>query len=311
MLIKRRWGGTALFIIMLFILICVQCKKQEINQGRFTAIIGSVRLNGAPAVIDSRVKAGDVIATDPDSTATIQFGDIAILSLRSNSSITVSNIILSNSKIDIQQHLGKTFNKIRKNSNYTIATPTVVAAVRGTSFALNVDKDTGKTRLSVLSGTVGISKSEGQQTSKIRLPEEMRVNEGFGIDIVPDATLSPSALAVEEKNELSVLDSIEFVSQKVQEPSKKGDAPSGSESDKKTQTTIPANEVRNAAAKTYKEKLEEIKNMNSGKLDLITLNSGREIVGMIIERGLMYKIRTPNGTITIPRNEVSSQTITY
>lgn len=63
--------------------------------------------------------------------------------------------------------------------------------------------------------------------------------------------------------------------------------------------------------KTYDEILEEIKIRNKGKLDIITLKNGRKIAGMIVERGLMFKIQTPRGMLSVTRDEIESQTISY
>lgn len=290
---------------------CLQCKETGIDSGRFTFLVGSVSLNGVVAGMDDRIKPGDVITTADKSAAVIRFGNISLLSLKNNTTLTIDTLFFEKRTVHILQETGKTFNKIMRNTDYRITTPTLIAAVRGTSFSLSIEKDTGKTRIGVLSGIVVVNKAKGAGDKRIRIENDLEVVGGFGVDIVPDIPVVPKPLGQEEKAELAVIEKIDFIDDAAKQM--KNPEPQSRDTEK----VSPDNEARGHGTtsekkvKTYDEILKEIKIKNHGKLDIIRLKNGRQIVGMIVERGLMFKIQTPRGMISVTRDEIDSQTISY
>jgi len=273
--------------------------------------VGAVYLNGAVAGMDNSIMPGDVITTSDKSSAIIQFGDISLLSLKDNTKLTIDKLFFEKRTIHFLQETGRTFNKIMRKTDYRITTPTLIAAVRGTSFSLSIEKDTGKTRIGVLNGTVVVNKVKGAEEKRIKIRKDMEIVGEFVVDIMPDAPVVPKPLGQEEKTELSIIEKLNFVEDATKQM-RNPESPSH-----KTEKVSPDGEARKHGItsekkeKTYDDILKEIKIKNHGKLDIIRLKNGRQIVGMIVERGLMFKIQTPRGMISITRDEIDSQTISY
>jgi hypothetical protein len=249
--------------------------------------------------------------TGERSSAVIQFGDISLLSLKDNTRLTVDKMFFEKRTIHILQETGKTFNKIRKNTDYMIVTPTLVAAVRGTSFALSIDKKTGNTSIGVISGAVVVNRAKGTENARINIPADMEIAEGFGVDIAIDSPVVPRPLQREEKKELSAIESMEFVVDSSTGMKADDAITPGSHTTQLQEDVSDTSAVSEKKEKTYDEILEEIKIRNKGKLDIIRLKNGRQIAGMIVERGLMFKIHTPRGMMSVTRDEIESQTISY
>ncbi len=302
-------------IIILVLIIatcsCVQCKPDPIESGKLTFLLGSVHINGVAAKVGKRIMLGDTVITGEQSSAVIQFGNISLLSLKNNTRVTINKIFFQKRTIHILQETGKTFNKIRKNTDYMIVTPTLVAAVRGTSFALSIDKKTGNTRIGVMNGTVVVNRAKGAENARINIPADMEIAEGFGVDIAIDSPVVPRPLLREEKKELSGIESMEFIVDSSTGMKVDDAATPGSQTTQLQEGVSDTGAVSEKKEKTYDEILEEIKIRNKGKLDIIRLKNGRQIAGMIVERGLMFKIQTPRGMLSVTRDEIESQTISY
>lgn len=177
--------------------------------------------------------------------------------------------------------------------------------------------------------------------------DEIVLEAGYKIDATKEIIGRPVKLEEPEKKELNTLNTVEFVEKEVPKEKSGKDAalekdrlPAGDKSIedkslKKDVTTIkpaltketelsllgyekkpsdmPADKALTPQKKQeiYIEKLNAIKVRNRGKLDRIKLTSGRVIVGMIVERGLTYRIETPYGYVIVEKDDIVSQTITY
>ena len=100
------------------------------------------------------------VRTLSDSSASVAFFEGEIIRLEENTEISIKE--LNEKEITINQVTGFTWNKITKLSgieDYSIETPTTVATVRGTEFAVIID---GETKIMVKDGTVRL-KMEGDE----------------------------------------------------------------------------------------------------------------------------------------------------
>ncbi|MBN2160762.1 MAG: FecR domain-containing protein [Spirochaetes bacterium] len=297
---KSRVALTIGIIVFISFSFTSACKRGESDTTRFAFLSGKVTANSVAAKVGDPIALNDTIATGDKSLAVLSLGATAQITLYENSRVVLKECDLSNNRIVLGLTDGLLFNKIlKKCSYYRVSTPTSTASVRGTTFTVSVDKNSGKTIVRVLSGSLGISKSELPSGEKVLIEKEITVNAGYKIEVIPSAEVKEAAMDEQEKAEAGSLDPSNFIDTKQEE---------GKTSKHKADVT-PAK--KDPASLSYDEKLLEIKITNNGKLDVITLNDGRKILGMIIERGPMYRIKTPGGIVSVMQDEIASQTITY
>ena len=325
-------------VILTIIIFSFSCKpEQRISNGIFTFTVGNVILNGKPAKIGDSVIVNDSIQTGNKSFAVIQFGNSALLKLNEGSSLKVTSLE-SGKKDEIKLFLqyGNAFNRIvKKGSEYTIKTPTMVAAVRGTTFSIIQKKDSDNGRCLVLEGSVNVGKSyepggTGQQEQEEQKESPVSVGGGYLVNVSGEEVGEPVALESSEKSELETLKEIRIIEElpEAQVPDRKeiiiknpvmpgtkavSTMPSeskGTGSESTVRGPEGAGSVK-TVQEVYLEKLNSIKVRNHGKLDKITLRDGRSFLGMIYERGLVYKIETPRGVHLVPQDDIVTQTIQY
>ncbi len=117
-----------------------------------------------PASAGEPVKAGDRIATGPLANATLAFFDGSTTVLEAETKITLvrSNIKRDGSSkvVVLHQEVGQTYSRVQPlldpDAHFEIETPTAVASVRGTEFALEVEAD-GTTLVKVVKGLVDVT----------------------------------------------------------------------------------------------------------------------------------------------------------
>lgn len=111
-----------------------------------------------PATQDTELITGDSIETKADSQATIILANSSYLRLSENTNIVISQLNEQGSswKVTIDQLFGQTWNRVQKllgqNVDYEVTTPTAVATVRGTAFAVDANSESSK--ITVEDGTV-------------------------------------------------------------------------------------------------------------------------------------------------------------
>ena len=132
--------------------------------------------------------AGDSVRTGTESQATITFLDDTTTTLFSNTELTVTTLDSGAGTaflLRLEQLTGITFNKISfpdNSSEFMITTPNGLAAVRGTTFWIEVDRQATSTSLDVLEGTVEFTVI-GDDTVPTAVEEET-------IDIDSDGTVT-------------------------------------------------------------------------------------------------------------------------
>lgn len=300
-MIKQRIALSISIIVFILLSFTSVCKKDGYDTVRFAFLSGNVTANSVAAKVGDTVALNDTIATGDKSIAVLVLGATAQITLHENSLVVLKECDLGNNKIVLGLADGLLFNKIlKKCSYYRVSTPTSTASVRGTTFTVLVDENSGKTIVRVLSGSLGITKSDQPAGESVLIEKEITVTAGYKVEVIPSVRVKQAAMEDREKAEARELDPDNFINTK-KENTKKSDIKAGKTS-REEGAVLP---------KTYDEQLDEIKTINKGKLDVITLNDGRKILGMIIERGPMYRIRTPGGIVSVMQNEIASQTITY
>lgn len=318
----------AIIIYMLCFIIFFSCKSQhDESTSLITFTTGDVTVNGIPASAGKILNSNDIIKTADNSYTTVQFGSKIIITIKSNTEILINemNVSAGKEKCSIDIRYGNIFNKISGGVNqYNVRTPTLVAAVRGTSFTVSCEKKTGSSSVQLLKGKLNVTKTKESDKLISGLKDEsIYLTEGEKIYMTGDMAVSKSSMNAEEIEELKKYDTILPVTinekmikaeKKDQVTEKKSIEPSALSELQKDQIIRAIPEIRSSGGsenkdQSYQEKLNEIKIQNRGQLDVLNLKDGGSIKGMLLQRGMVYRIKTPNGIKEILAEDVASQTI--
>ena len=314
--------------------ITLQCKKISINpeniEGIITFVAGDVQLNGQDAIAGQTASINDTIITGNKSIAVIQFKDLALVTIQSNSSLTMAHLPISDiDKFEFSQEYGEIFSRVKKNTSFTVKTPTITASVRGTAFLIRQKRSVNEADCSVITGSVSIIKTkkdyksnEVKENNTIDKSNsaEIILNAGYRSVASRDTLKTPVLLNDNQKKHLDRLCDIKFSGMAAPEAKTTVVTDNMPVIDKKLEKDIvdldfPDNRQfhfdRSENDTLYIERLNAIKIKNRNKLDIIKFRDGKVVSGMIIERGLIYKIETPKGTIRVQADRIESQTITY
>jgi hypothetical protein len=120
-----------------------------------------------PVEADTRIEAGSRVRTGPDAAVQLTFFEGSTTDLTSNTEVSIDQ--MSSLKKDVgrviilQQWTGRTYHRVQPlldvDSRFEVETPSAVASVRGTEFALDVETD-GATRVIVVEGLVNVEAQE-------------------------------------------------------------------------------------------------------------------------------------------------------
>lgn len=138
------------------------CSGKDIDEyAVITFVIGDVKNNNIDAQIGDIIKENDVIVTAEGAFCDIKIGE-SIIRIKARSELSVSQL-LKNGELE-NTILGLSSGsmlckpkKLVKSENFLVKTPTAVAGVRGTQFAVEIDKVT-TTRIKVFEGEVKAAK---------------------------------------------------------------------------------------------------------------------------------------------------------
>ncbi len=142
------------------------------------------------------VKAGDRIRTGSLSTARLSFFEGSVSDLEPESEVSISQMTSrrdsGGNKIIVRQWLGQAHYQVEalqdSASRFEVRTPTALAAVRGTAFAITVEAD-GTTTVEVEEGLVSVT--SGGETVDVR-PGQMTM-------VYPDQTPGPPKSVTHQK----------------------------------------------------------------------------------------------------------------
>jgi hypothetical protein len=133
---------------------------QPQHAGKLTAVLPVVNVirgpQQTPASTADAIYWGDVINTGHLARARVALDDGSVLSVGSDSNLTVTKHDAAEQQTDLDLNYGrvraKAVKQVKPNANFQIRTPTGVAGVVGTDFALDSEGDT--TRIVVYEGKV-------------------------------------------------------------------------------------------------------------------------------------------------------------
>ena len=147
----------------------VSCKKEKAVEekpaekamtvqnvaGEVTVLSGGVESAADLGVV---LKKGDLIATKKASIVDIVYADTVLIRINENSKLTVQSImddVTKETALELEKgKIYSTLGKLKKDSSFSVKTPTTVVAVRGTSFRITADAK--KARAEVVEGKVEI-----------------------------------------------------------------------------------------------------------------------------------------------------------
>ena len=200
-------GRAALFFIFVFalMLIFLIYWMNSLTLVRQVAIVDSVQGKvevfvhgeGPPKTpkVGRLVRAGDIIRTGPDSSIEIRWvrwaGGMRI-KIGPSTNFTVKRAKLNTSTKEgdtlLRVDAGKVWVRVRQaltgKSKFEVETPTVVAAIRGTIFSVEVGED-GASKIEVLEGKVALSPAAGGKGEIISPGQATLVAKGAAADIRP------------------------------------------------------------------------------------------------------------------------------
>jgi hypothetical protein len=111
--------------------------------------------------------------------AYVLFEDTSIITIKENTEIVVT---MEDDNISIKQMFGKTYHRVQTlliGKSYEVRTPTTLAAVRGTKFAVSYDEVKKETKIAVTESKVAVKDVEDMNsTSTVPLEEFTMVEEG-------------------------------------------------------------------------------------------------------------------------------------
>ncbi len=270
---------------------CAKETKKEIFVSFFTGSVTQTR-SGTPVPVEvkSVAQEGDIFTIGEKSALILQSSDGLVIRFESNTEAVMSSIT-DITKREISLNKGRVLSsveKLQKGHGYAVKTPTAVASVRGTQF---LTEFTGtKSIVAVGKGVVNVKRTAGAADEKL-------VEKGN------------SAVVETEKEfvELREINKVETL-----ELSKLEKTPVVPEVEKKTPDELK--QIFNEIEKTEVDINEQIKEETGltpaemkakyGRIDLITLYSGRTIQGIIVSRGESYRVLTTNGPVAIKAKDV-------
>lgn len=270
---------------------CAKEMKKEIFISFFTGSVTQTRSGSAvPVEVKGVAQEGDIFAIGEKSTLILQSSDGLVIRFESNTEAVISSIS-DITKREISLNKGKVLSsveKLQKGHGYAVKTPTAVASVRGTQF---LTEFTGtKSIVAVGKGIVNVKRTAGAADEKL-------VEKG-------NSAVVETEKAIVELREVNKVETLEL--------SKLENTPVVQEVEKKTPDELK--QIFNEIEKTEIEINEQIKEETGltpaemkakyGRIDVITLYSGRTIQGVIISRGESYRVLTTNGSITLKAKDV-------
>jgi len=162
-----------LLILLMILMGLANCKEERQIQkqpeknilARIQYIKGDVILKKEntqkSAQINDVLEMNDIILTKDDATVDIIVKNKGIIRIGENARVELKT--LSEENIELKQDSGTVITHLKKlnaNENYSVVTPTSVAAVRGTSFITKVDKDQNTT-VALVHGSIEIRDKKG------------------------------------------------------------------------------------------------------------------------------------------------------
>ncbi|MBN1495362.1 MAG: FecR domain-containing protein [Spirochaetes bacterium] len=255
-----------------------------------TFFVGDVTLthDGTPAAPAIKRALGDTdsIRTGANSFVLVQVDDTIVFRVAENTAVTMKSL-LDKKRLELFMARGTVLSRVAKlsrNAEYRVATPTLVAAVKGTEFS--VQYTGGKTAiLAVRRGAVGATAAgKGKEslvgagtTAVFTGSEKRRKISDAESRALADLSKIPIIPGIESRSEGEIRDLI---------------GPLVAQTEKSGST------------------LEELA-ARYGHIHTVSLYNGKVIEGVILHRGKRYRILTPKGEISIPERQIRATRARY
>jgi hypothetical protein len=256
-------------------------------RGSVSFVSGDVSRNSVPAKKGDAANVGDSIITGSTSSAVINFDDKVIVAIGENSSVSLSELTVIDSKLHIvmDQSSGITFNRIKKDTaEYSIRSLTATAVVRGTAFSFICNTD--NVSISLLHGSVLVSHTNGTGSQTMLEP-------GYTIALNENIISRPEKLSDEEIKNLEVLDSVADTA----ESPAKGISPEAEKILGGQSTVIPSH-GKNRALSDIRKKY--------GALSIVEVTTGEKYIGFFKRSPDGIEIITEKGVISIQLSDLKS-----
>jgi len=166
-----------LSIFVAAVVVIAGCSKKEVNEYASVAfMIGDVKINSVDAQIGDMIRENDDIVTSDNSFCDIKIGE-SIIRIKAQTSVKFSTLVKTGSTENITIGLtsGKMLckpKKLLKDESFFVKTPTAVAGVRGTQFAIEADR-LKTTRIKVFKGEVRVARRLKQFESNVEKVMEL------------------------------------------------------------------------------------------------------------------------------------------
>jgi hypothetical protein len=267
------------------------CGSRENTASVVVLSVGDVQVKNpgkefAPARAARVILKGDIIKTGPRSHVTIQVGDLGMVQIAPESTVEATSLLES---LDGALYLSKgtvssRIERLGKWRGYSVKTPTAIAAVRGTVFSVSY---------AGAASTVGVSRGRVRVTETSSGKAEL-VEKGKAADVDEGITLRDlggiESLVMEKVAAVPFVENAGKAAPEAIEEKGRSALPDIERIDRKLEEAAPAT-------------LEGIR-ARYGRIDEVTLYSGRVFRGAIVSRGESLTIIIPGGTVRVPARSV-------
>lgn len=151
---KTRWITLSLMLALSVPLIALS-KLESAGSGKIDSVVNQVTLNGVAAKPGQEIKEGVTLVTGPSSSADIVFSGRNVIRVMENSELVWSLKKLSMKRGGAASVLKNLTKPSEGNDAFTVETEVAVAAVRGTTFFVQVEDD-GSTYVCDCNGAVEV-----------------------------------------------------------------------------------------------------------------------------------------------------------
>jgi hypothetical protein len=242
----------------------------------------------APAAASRVLMKGDVIKTGEASHITFQIGGSGIVHMAPDSIIEASSLFESGNAeiLLVRGTVISRIIKLARGADFSVRIPITIASVRGTIFSVSYDNG---------AGTVGVSRGRVQVTH-LASAKAKQVIEGKAADIRQEITIRDLT-----RREMLVLRKVEIF-----DPIEGAQAMDPGKLEKKGRSHLPEIEKIDREIEGLSPMTLESIRARYGKIDVVTLYSGKVYRGAILSRGTVMRMITAQGTVSIPSQSVKT-----
>ncbi|MFH0977457.1 MAG: FecR family protein [Spirochaetota bacterium] len=292
---RRSGFSICLYILLALatITIFITCQKTVDKQMRIVFKMGDATFKSenrtqSPVYIKQILNKKDLLKTGENSFVIIQYGESILIRVQEKSSIEITSLFdASLTELSISE--GKVLSavhKLAKDERYRIKTPTTIAAVRGTEFSVSHYRN--QSVVAVYRGNVQVS-IQGARKEEKALSDGLRAVVDSGISTEP--IKDPEAEELKQIADVPPLQGIGTKTEKeiIEYGEKYFKNTAETEKEKKDEGLMTLGQLR----------------AKYGRIDEVTLYSGKIVIGVITKRGKDYTILTPKGEVVIPKTDIN------